>query len=120
MMLSIIQEKVEKINTSLNRLLSIENTLSLCVSALFLGGMLVYIAFEDTQNTPETVYTEGEASSIISAAGSGKAIVASSKGKTYFYSWCKGAGNISAKNKITFPDEGSAKASGRTLSKTCK
>jgi len=53
--------------------------------------------------------------------GVGKfSVVASKNSNKYHYSWCPGAGKISDKNKITFPTEAAALATGYMLASNCK
>jgi hypothetical protein len=47
-------------------------------------------------------------------------IVASSKGKKYYFIWCKSAGNIKEANRIYFKTEKEAQETGRTLASGCK
>ncbi len=57
------------------------------------------------------------------AAGyhSDPSVVASkkSKSKLYHFTWCPGAKQISAANKLTFPDEQTAVAAGYALASNC-
>lgn len=46
-------------------------------------------------------------------------VVASKNSSLYHFPWCPGAGRISAKNKITFPNEAAAIAAGLTLASNC-
>lgn len=47
-------------------------------------------------------------------------IVASKKGTRYHFVWCKSAASIKEENKIYFKTEEEAKATGRTLSSSCR
>jgi hypothetical protein len=46
-------------------------------------------------------------------------IVASKKGKKYYFVWCKYASTIKESNRIYFDNEDKAKASGRALANGC-
>jgi hypothetical protein len=47
-------------------------------------------------------------------------IVASKKGKKYYFVWCKYASTLKEANKIYFDTEEEAKATGRSLASGCK
>lgn len=47
-------------------------------------------------------------------------VVSSKNSNKYHFPWCPGAGKISDQNKITFPTESAAIASGLTLAGNCK
>jgi hypothetical protein len=51
---------------------------------------------------------------------SGKLIVASKRGKKYYFTWCSGAKNLSEANKIYFNTEEEAVKAGLSKSTSCK
>ncbi len=50
----------------------------------------------------------------------GFTIVASRKGKKYYFLWCTASQNIKPQNRIYFKTEADAKRNGRTLAGSCK
>ncbi len=111
-----IQDYAKKINSRL----SILDVIGVSSTSLILTGTTLYI-LTITVSASDVSYREGErvpqeASGSIPDAN---LPFASSKGKTYTFTWCSGSSKISTKNKIYFKTEAEAIATGRTLSKLC-
>lgn len=47
-------------------------------------------------------------------------VMASKNGTKYYFSWCGGVSRIAEKNKITFPSDKEAEASGYSIASGCK
>jgi hypothetical protein len=110
-----IQDYLKKINSKL--------TTIDCVGLFFTTLILVlFYGFVDHKHNSSRVpvsYTEQEIDTITVKKEESRPF-ASSKGLTYTFSWCQGAGRISPKNKVFFANEDQAKQSGRVLSKLCQ
>lgn len=117
-----IQDYLKKINRSL----TFTDILSLFVTVLLLLLLTLYISNKQARTMKPVVYQEGTEvkgsvfiQKDLDTQNNGRPF-ASSKGKTYTFSWCQGSRVISSKNKIYFATEEEAKSTGRTLSKLCK
>jgi hypothetical protein len=96
---------------------------SLLISSFFLGR--ISKIFEER---PVFSITEMESSNTSINADdlekykniSTSTIVASKKGKKYYFVWCKYASTLKESNKVYFDTEEEAKASGRQLASGCK
>lgn len=92
---------------------------------------------EPLSTTPNTTLRAGSLASAIASTNRGSVladpntaspnsipkdiqIVASTRGKTYYFSWCAGAKNILESNKRYFTNVEQAKSAGLKPSKTCK
>lgn len=107
-----IQEKVKYINRALGNFF----LLSLGITALILClGVYGIWYIQDRRALPVTITTTESPLDSPETRPFG-----SRKGTTYTYSWCAGSSAILDKNKVYYPDEARAQASGRTLSKLCK
>jgi hypothetical protein len=110
-----IQEYCKKINSRI----TIIDIASIAISALGLFLLYFYLLFHQKYTDKPIIYEEYTGT--YSAPLTSKALpFASVSGKTYTFSWCSGASRISDKHKIFFPNEESAKASGRYISKSCQ
>ncbi len=52
--------------------------------------------------------------------GGGSEVTASRNGTKYYFPWCSGVARIKEENKITFPDENSAKSAGYSKAANCE
>ena len=111
-----IQEYCKKINSRL----SLSDILSLFITAMFLLVSVVYMTVVQEKNRYPVIYKEGgEVVGMETATTTNSKPFGSRKGKTYTFSWCRGAGVIRPSNKVYFKDEEEAQRSGRVLSKLC-
>lgn len=126
---SSIQEYCKKINSAL----TYTDVVSLLITCILLGALVVWIALIEQSNYKPIIYInnttqrrKGDEYSETSSAASNQNNSAQSalpfgsiKGKTYTFSWCMGQGKIAPKNKIYFSSVEEARSKGRTLSKMC-
>ncbi|MCE9644182.1 hypothetical protein K8Q93_03005 [Candidatus Parcubacteria bacterium] len=117
-------------------LLSVPRELFVGVIVVLVGTAsfgLGRLSSQEIARTPVRIlYPEGEGTEVASggrgvataaAAAALKpsgAVVASSKGTKYHFSWCPGAKSISEKNKISFESAALAESAGYTLAANCK
>lgn len=106
-----IQEYCKKINSRLDY----TDILSLFLTFTCLLSLFLYLDYVKSKTRVPFLYKEGVTEEEVQPS----VIFASRNGKTYTYSWCKGAQTILEKNKIYFKTEEEAKQSGRVLSKMC-
>ena len=86
-------------------------------------SLYAYLSYDDIRSKSPLIYTESSSSNAITRPVSttkSSIIVASKKGKTYYYGWCTGVARIKAENKITFTSVEEAVATGRKLASGCK
>ncbi len=114
---SIRIHSIQDIVKNINRRLSFYDILALLVLVLLLF-ILTFAIKAGVE--PTTVSYEEGADDSASLDTVPSAIFASVSGKTYTYSWCKGASRIKEQNKIFFQNEKEAEKTGRILSKLCK
>jgi hypothetical protein len=96
-------------------------TILLAILAFFLGRLSKIFDERPVFSLEEMVQQKSGVASLKQFQNtSTSTIVASKKGKKYYFVWCKYADTIKESNKIYFKDEDSAKASGRTLANGCQ
>lgn len=96
-------------------------TILLVTLAFFLGRMSKIFDERPIFSLEEMAQSKSDVASLKQFQNtSTSTIVASKKGKKYYFVWCKYADTIKESNKIYFKDEDSAKASGRTLANGCQ
>ena len=96
-------------------------TILLVTLAFFLGRMSKIFDERPIFSLEEMAQSKSDVASLKQFQNtSTSTIVASKKGKKYYFVWCKYADSIKGSNKIYFKDEDSAKASGRTLANGCQ
>ena len=116
-MVSIRIHSIQDIVKNINRRLSFYDILALLVLVLLLF-ILTFAIKAGVE--PTTVSYEEGADDSASLDTVPSAIFASVSGKTYTYSWCKGASRIKESNKVYFSSETEAKSTDRRLSKLCQ
>ena len=109
-----IQEYLKKINSKLTTY----DCLSVSITLLFLIMFAVYIFIWEKETNIPVSYIVDSSDNMLKNKEEDRPF-ASTNGKTYTFSWCRGESRISDKNKIFFSSENEAKNSGRTLSRLC-
>lgn len=109
-----IQDYLRKINSTLTRI----DCISLLLTCLIVICFVAYLKDKQAQHGSVSYIAGTEQAS--DAPKVDPRPFASSKGKTYTFTWCQNSTAIAIKNKIYFVDEAAAQQSGRTLSKLCQ
>lgn len=96
-------------------------TILLVITTFFLGRMSKIFDERPVFSLEEIAQQKSDLTSLKQFQNtSTSTIVASKKGKKYYFVWCKYADTIKESNKIYFKDEATAQASGRTLANGCQ
>lgn len=111
-----IQDYLKKINSNL----SLSDTVSIGVTALFLLFLSLYFSILFEKRRVPVTYRPSSASSAGENARADARPFGSKSGTTYTYSWCQGSDRIKEANKIYYASATSAENSGRSLSKLCQ
>lgn len=122
-LLTDFRKKAEKVQASLSRDRVFFGilTILLVTLAFFLGRMSTIFDERPIFSLEEMAQQKSDLASLKQFQNtSTSTIVASKKGKKYYFVWCKYADTIKESNKIYFKDEETAKASGRTLANGCQ
>ncbi len=140
-----IQDLIEKIKGVTRRLQFRSRTLPTLQNEVFLGVIIILVAFGSfglgrlsriegarapirIENAPKvTVETFAQKATVADTRGSApfvenssSQLVGSKNGKKYYYVWCSGVSRITEGNRIYFATKDDAEARGYTPSSTCK